>query len=94
MNFPDVHIQKVSSGKCFMAVFAAVTEHARKMDVFNVVAQVTSIGASLSTYSAFVSPWPTLREFDNVFIQRLVPCKRQIVKTQFKPLFRQHPALE
>ena len=82
MNFP-VHVQKVSGSKCLMAIFALVCEHARKVDVFNMVAQVTSIGASFSTDCTFVCPWPTLRKFDNVFIQRLVPCKRQTVKTQF-----------
>ena len=75
MNFPNVHIQKVSSSKRLMAIFAVVGEHARKVDVLNVVAQVTSIGTSLSTDSAFVGPRTTLGEFDNVFIQRLVPCK-------------------
>ena len=83
MNFP-VHIQKVSGSKGLTAKFALVCEHARKVDVLNMVAQVTSIGASFSTDSAFVGPWPTLGKFDNVFIQRLVPCKRQTVKTQFK----------
>ena len=84
MDFTNVHIQEVSSSKCLMAVFAVVSEHARKVYVLNVVAQVTSIGTSLSTDSAFVGPRTTLREFDNVFIQRLVPCKRHTVKTQFK----------
>ena len=84
-----MHIQKVSGSKCLMAVFAVVGEHARKVDVLNMVAQVTSIGASLSTDSAFVGPRPTLREFDNVFIERLISCKRQTVKTQTsKSLFR------
>ena len=89
MNFSDVHVQKVSSSKCLMTVFAVVGEHARKVDVLYMVAQVTSIGTSLSTDSAFVGPRPTLREFDNVFIERLISCKRQTVKTQTsKSLFR------
>ena len=92
VNFPNVHIQKVSSSKRLMAVFAVVGEHARKVDVLNVVAQVTSIGTSLSTDSAFVGSRTTLREFDNVFIQRLVPCKRHTVKTQFKIFIHAKPA--
>ena len=84
VNFPDVHIQEVSSCKCLAAVFTAVGEHARKVDILNMVAQVTSISTSLSTDCAFVGSRTSFREFDNVFIQRLVPCKRHSVKTQFK----------
>ena len=93
VNFPNVHIQKVSSSKCLMTVFAVVGEHARKMDILNVVAQVTPISTSLSTDCAFVGSRTALREFDNVFIQRLVPCKRHTVKTQFKIFIQTNPML-
>ena len=68
VNFPNMHIQKVSNSKCLMTVFAVVGEHVRKMDILNVVAQVTSISTSLSTDCASVGSRTSLREFNNVFI--------------------------
>lgn len=52
MHFPHVHIEKVSGGAYFTAVFTTILESSREMDTFNMLVKIILQKALLPAFSA------------------------------------------
>lgn len=71
MTLCNVHVQMVPGGKCLWTVFTLISERPWKVNVFNMIPQVTPIRANFATQCASVSLRASLWVSDYVLIQLL-----------------------
>lgn len=67
-----MHVQEVPSCKYFTAIFARVGESARKVNVLNMLPQVSFVITDLPANYTLECLWPSFWMADNVIVKLLV----------------------